>query len=153
MPTKKWIAELRLMIRGTFALLYKRVSIEPLVNADHELDLSNNVQLAASPPATREEYRKHSRDNVIQRLSALRRRLAFSFIFLFSAAIIAFLLTGCPHGKAWVGVASVFAFAWSTLARLTERSWSGKAVIERLDTNIFLFLYWIGMLLGTVALS
>jgi hypothetical protein len=156
MPAKGRIADLRLMLRGMFALLSKRVSVQRLVDADIDFESSRNPFYANE---AREKQRREHKPVLIDRLRALRKGLLFSFIFMLSAVILGFLLIalGCrlsSHDKAWLGGASMFSFAWSTLARLSKpkTSLGGDSVIERLDTRIFWFLYWVGTLFGTLAL-
>jgi hypothetical protein len=154
MPIKEWIAEFRLMTRGVFALLWKKVRIRPLLDADLDFECSRNPHFAQQ---SREKQLNDYKPVFVERLRALRKGLVASFIFLISAVVVAFLLTklGCrlsARDKVWLGGASIFSFAWSTLARLTARSFGEDTVLERLDTRIFWFLYWVGMLLGTLAL-
>jgi hypothetical protein len=134
MPAKGRIAELRLMLRGMFALLSKKVSVQRLVDADIDFESSRNPFYANE---AREKQRREHKPVLIDRLRALRKGLLFSFIFLLSAVILAFLL-----------------IALGCLARLSKpkTSLGGDSVIERLDTRIFWFLYWVGTLFGTLAL-
>lgn len=104
-----------------------------------------------------EEGRAQLEPLLRERVSHLRRGLAKSFACLASAVLLAVLMIalGCRAsalGKIWLGVLSIFCFAWSTLARLSNRSFGGETVIERLDSGIFWLLYWLGTFAGTFAL-
>ena len=78
--------ELSLMLRGLFALLNKRTSVEPLLDADIELELTKNIQLKNSPQK-QDQFRRDYKSTLIGRLTTLRRNLFRSFLFLCTATV------------------------------------------------------------------
>jgi hypothetical protein len=153
------VQEWTLLARGVLALFWKRTDLQPLIDSDFELELSKNINLAREPGQMQEQHRVEYEPVLSERVSLLRRGLAVSFVFLASAVLLAVLMIafGCRASgmvKIWLGGLSLFCFAWSTLARLGKpgTSWGGETVIERLDSRIFWFLYWLGTFAGTFAL-
>lgn len=147
------------MARGTLALFRKITDVQPLIDADHALELSRNVQLVAAPSETQERHRQEYASTLAKRLRLLRRNVSRSFLILSSAVALSLLFshllwTVPDFWRAWLGVLSLFSFAWATLARLgwSGYSWRGDTVVERLDERIFKCLYWLGTFLGTLAL-
>jgi hypothetical protein len=146
------------MARGALALLRNSTDVQPLIDADHALELSGNVQLAPAPSELQEQRRQKYRAVLEQRRSLLRRNVFRTFFILASAvgvSLLFSLILGVPPSfRPWLGVSSLFCFAWSTLARLawSGQSYRGDTVFERLDELIFKFLYWLGTFLGTLAL-
>jgi hypothetical protein len=147
------------MARGILALFCKNSDVRPLVDADHALELSRNVQLMEASTENQEQSRQKRAATLAERLRLLRRNVFWSFVIVASAVALSLLyshLTSAPSpsGRAWLGAMSMFCFAWATLARLgwPGQSWKGDTVIERLDERIFKFLYWLGTFLGTLAL-
>ncbi len=151
--------ELALMARGTLALFRRSADVEPLIDADHKLELSRNTQLAASPIERQEQSRLKRAETVNTRLCLLRRNIGRSFLILISAVALALMFVGLvsaasASSRVWLGASSMFCFAWATLARLgwSGQSFKGDTVVERLDERIFKSLYWIAIFLGTLAL-
>ena len=147
------------MGRGILALFWRTADVQPLIDADHTLELSGNTQLSAAPPEIQERRRREYAATLAKRLYLLRRNLFRSFFILASAVAVSLLFSYLAPavsalGRAWLGVSSLFCFAWSTLARLgwAGQSYRGDTVVERLDERIFMFLYWLGTFLGTLAL-
>jgi hypothetical protein len=147
------------MARGILALFRWTDRVQPLIDADHALELSRNAQLAAAPLETREQRHREYAATLCTRLRLLRRNVFQSFLILSSAVVLSLLLSDLlwlvsDSWRAWLGVSSLFCFAWATLARLgwSGYSWRGDTVIERLDEHIFRSLYWLGTFLGTLAL-
>lgn len=147
------------MARGFLALLWRTTDVQPLIDADHALELSRNAQLAASSPESQEKQRREDATTLGKLLHLLRRNVFWSFIILASAAAVSLLFsylipTLSPSWRAWLGASSIFSFAWATLAKLgwPGQSWKGDTVVERLDERIFKYLYWLGTFLGILAL-
>jgi hypothetical protein len=146
------------MARGALALFRNATDIQPLIDADHALELAGNLQLATAPPELQERHRQKYRAVVEKRRRLLRRNVFLSFFILASAVVVSLLyslISTVPASlRAWLGVASLFFFAWSTFARLgwSGQSYRGDTVMERLDEWIFRFLYWLGTFLGILAL-
>jgi hypothetical protein len=146
------------MARGLAALVCRRASLEALADADHELELSRNEQLARTPPDTQQEHRDRALSNISKRLQILRRNLGQSFLIMASAVVVglAFRLAAGAHlpSPRFTGAGSLFLFAWATLGRLgwAGQSYKGNSIIERLDERLFRVLYWLGTFLGTIAL-
>ena len=147
------------MMRGVLALFWKSANVQPLVDADHALELSRNSQLREAPSDSQERRRREYAATLAERLRLLRRNVLQSFMILISAAVLSLLFSNLasspsPSGRAWLGALSIFCFAWATLARLgwSGQSYKGDTVVERLDERIFKSLYWLGTFLGTLAL-
>src|SRR5204863_1913884 len=106
-----------------------------------------------------EKLRQGYEPVVNERLQIFRRGIWGSFWFLATAVIAAVILAAFWHAlsstKLLLGGASIFAFAWATLARLGRgaTSFGGNTVLERIDLPVLWILYWIGTLLGTLALT
>jgi hypothetical protein len=154
------VDELVLMARGVIAIFLRTANIQPLVDADHALELSHNTQLKEAPLEHQNKRRQEYVATIAERLRLLRRNILRSFILLASAAALSLfcsyaLWTPSPAFRVWFGISSMFCFAWATLARLgwSGQSWRGNTVVERLDERIFKFLYWVGTFLGTLALA
>jgi hypothetical protein len=108
-----------LMLRALLALLYKGASIKPLIDADIAQEKTRNTRFAEFPEKEA-QFRREYTPTLIERLRILRRNLMRSFLLLFTATALAFLvlyLRSLPK-PGWLGVASVFLLAWSTLCRL-----------------------------------
>jgi hypothetical protein len=147
------------MGRGILALFRRTTNVQPLVDADHAINLSRNKQLSTASAEEQEERRREYAPTIDLRIDLLRRNLLRSFFILASAVVISLLFSHVlsavsPCGRVWLGVSSLFCFAWATLARLgwAGQSWKGDTVVERLDERIFKTLYWLGTFLGTLAL-
>jgi hypothetical protein len=150
------MSEWTLMLRGIWALFYRSANIKPFVDADLALELTMNSSLKDSIEK-QENFRREYTPTVRERLHILRRNLFGSLFLLATAMVLALLilrLSSRPHPN-WLGAASVFFLAWSTLARLgyAGKSFGGNSIIERLDERIFKTLFWIGTFLGILALS
>jgi hypothetical protein len=154
------MARITLIGRALLAVCLPGDHTDRLARADHEDELVGNEQLRGSPEDQIRQAREKTRDRVRTQISGFRRALGFSLVVLATAVLAA---VGLVHGlgskpspavSRALAVASLFAFAWATLGRLgwAERSWSGFSVTERLDHAVFRALYWVGTLLGTVAL-
>jgi hypothetical protein len=105
------------------------------------------------------DYRIEYEPVVKKRVQAFRSGVWGSFWFLITS-VVAALVWGAfwraPHeAKTLLGVVSVFVFAWSTLARLGRgaTSFGGNTIVERIDVRLLWILYWIGTVLGTLALT
>lgn len=150
--------EIGLMARALVALVFSSASVEALADTDFQHELSRNQQLASSPLDVQERQRQDVPKSVRNRLQLLRHNLLWSFLILGSAILLAVLIKWVwPSHVAFprvMGAASIFCFAWATLGRLgwSGQSWKGDSVIERLDDLLFRMLYWVGTLLGTLAL-
>jgi hypothetical protein len=143
--------EWRLMWRGFFALLSKKVSIEPLLDADMALELSR------SPGVKEEHQRAEYRPILIGRLRLLRQNFVRSFLLLITATMLALVVSRLvsTSNPSWIGIGSLFCLAWSTVTRLgyAGQSFGGDSVIERLDDEIFRVLFWLGTFLGILSLA
>ncbi len=161
-PTRKDIgrseSEWALMARCVVALFWKSANVQPLIDADHARELLRNIQLRAASSDVQERHRSEYATTLAQRLRLLRRSVFGSFFILASAVALSVLGTYVfaplsTGQRAALGAASIFSFAWATVARLgwPGQSWKGDTVVERLDERIFKFLYWLGTLLGILA--
>jgi len=154
MATREWM----LTARGIFSLFLPSLSMTPFAKADVEREAKVNQAFGRKSESQREDYRKEYETVVKQRMQAFRSGVWGSFWFLISAIVIALILRVVWHAqsceKILLGVASVFVFGWSTLARLGRNatSFGGNTVIERIDVRFLWILYWIGTVLGTFAL-
>ncbi len=152
-------SEWTLMTRGILALVWKTADVQPLIDSDHALNLSENVQLREARSEVQEQSKRDTAVNVTKRLSILSRNIFWSFVILASAVAVSLLFSHLAPSpsvscRAWLGALSMFSFAWATLGRLgwPGQSWKGDTVVERLDGRIFKFLYWLGTFLGILAL-
>jgi hypothetical protein len=148
---RAWAHECALMARGVLALLRKSADVQPLIDADHALDLSRNTQLVAASPENQERHRREYATTLVERLRLLRRDVFWSFIILASAVALSLLFSYLvpalsPSWRAWLGASSIFSFAWATLAKLgwPGQSWSGDTVVERLDEAFSSFSIGLG---------
>jgi hypothetical protein len=151
MSNQSKTSEWALMLRGFFALFSKKVSIEPLIDADVALELTKNARIKEA------DFRRDYRPTALMRLRLLRRNFLRSFLFLTTATLLALIVSSIVSlsSPSWLGIASVFFLAWSTVARLgySGKSWSGDSVFERLDERIFRILFWFGTFLGILSLA
>jgi hypothetical protein len=104
------------------------------------------------------DYRVEYEPEVKKRMESFRWGVWGSFLFLLiaviTALVIAALWRASAEAKFLLGGASIFIFAWSTLARLGRggTSFGGNTAIERIDVRLLWILYWVGTVLGTLAL-
>jgi hypothetical protein len=154
MATKEW----SLTVRGIVSLFLPWLSITPFAKADVENEAKVNQAFARKSESQRDDYRREYEPVVKERIQTFRSGVWSSFLFLISGVVIALILrsfwNASPSAKVLLGISSVFVFAWSTLARLGRNatSFGGNTVIERIDVRFLWILYWIGTVLGTLAL-
>jgi hypothetical protein len=153
------MTEWGLTFRGIFSLFWPWMSVKPFVDDDYDAELKTNIFLAAEPKAKIDQRRKEYEPEVKERLRTFRWGMWGSFLFLVTAIIAATVLAqffrhASPNVKVWLGGASIFVFAWATLARLgrSATSMGGNAALERIDLRMLWILYWIGTVLGTIAI-
>jgi hypothetical protein len=152
------IKELGLTLRGLYLLVWPGLSVRPFVDDDYDAELKNNTQLAKEPAAAIERRRREYEPQVQQRMRTFRWGVWGSFLFLLTAIVAAIVLKlfwqASPNAKVWLGGASIFVFAWSTLARLgrSATSMGGNTALERVDLRVLWIFYWFGTALGTLAL-
>jgi hypothetical protein len=150
--------ELGLTLRGLSLLVWPGLSVRPFVDDDYDAELKTNTQLAKEPAAAIEKRRREYEPEVRQRMGTFRWGVWGSFLFLLTAIIAAIILKlfwqASPNAKVWLGGASIFVFAWSTLARLgrSATSMGGKTALERVDLRVLWISYWFGTAFGTLAL-
>jgi hypothetical protein len=156
--TTMTIKECGLTARGILSLFLPWLSVTPFAKADVDNEVKVNQAFARKSESQRNDYRIEYEPVVKQRMQTFRSGVWGSFWFLFSAFVVALILRALwhasPDAKLLVGVASIFVFAWSTLARLGRNatSFGGNTIIERIDVRLLWILYWIGTVLGTIAL-
>jgi hypothetical protein len=151
--------ELSLTFRGIFSLFWPLLSMRPFVDNDYDAEIAGNKALAKKSEAEIEKRRKEYEPEVEKRMRSFRWVVWSSFLFLLSAITVAktttaLLRPASPSAKIFLGGASIFSFAWSTLARLgrSGTSMGGNTALERVDLRVLWILYWIGTLLGTLAI-
>jgi hypothetical protein len=152
------IKECTLTVRGILSLFLPWLSVTPFAKADVENETKVNHAFGRMSESQRDDYRKEYEPMVKQRMQTFRSGVWGSFWFLISAIVVALISRAFWHAssdaKLLVGIASVFVFAWSTLARLGRNatSFGGNTIVERIDVRLLWILYWIGTLLGIIAL-
>ena len=152
------IKEWGLTLLGVLSLFWPWVSVNPFVDDDYDQELQINTAIARKPKSEIDKLRQEYEPVVKERLRTFRWGVWRSFLFLFTAVIVAMLVAVFSHAspptKAWLGALSMFAFAWATLARLgrAATSFGGNTALERIDLRMLWILYWIGTVLGTLAL-
>src|SRR5665213_2019574 len=150
------LREFGLTILGFLSLLWPWTTAKPFVNADVENEMKVNTAFARKSASQLQDYRFEYEPEVKNRLSTFRRGVWGAFWFLVTAVLVALVIAAFWHrtmeAKTLLGAASVFVFAWSTLARLGRRatSFGGNTILERIDIRLLWILYWIGTLLGTL---
>jgi hypothetical protein len=151
--------ELGLTIRGVLWLIWPWVSVKPFVDDDYDQELKVNPAIARKPKSEIDKLRREYEPVLEKRLRTFRQGVWGSFWFLVTAVIAAVVLAAfwhvAPSIKVLLGDASIFVFAWSTLARIGRgaTSFGGNTILERIDLRVLWILYWIGTLLGTLALT
>lgn len=154
MTIKEWT----LTARGIFSLFLPWLSVTPFAKADVDHEVKVNQAFAQKTASQLDDYRLEYESLVRKRLQTFRWGVWSSFFFLTTAVIVALFLVALwhisPSTKILLGGASIFAFAWSTLARLGTgaTSFGGNTIVERIDVRLLWILYWIGTVLGTLAL-
>jgi hypothetical protein len=152
------IKEWGLTFLGVLSLFWPWVSVRPFVDDDYDQELKINTAIAKKPKSEIDKLRQEYEPVVEGRLQTFRRGVWGSFWFLVTAVIAAMILAAFWHAapgvKVLLGDASIFVFAWSTLARIGRgaTSFGGNTILERIDLRVFWILYWVGTLLGTLAL-
>ena len=154
MKLKEW----GLTALGVLSLFWPWVSAKPFVNADVDTEIKVNQAFARKSESQLNDYRLQYEPQLKERLGIFRRGVWGAFWFLVTAVLAALIIATFWHtsssAKVLLGGASIFVFAWSTLARLGRdaMSFGGNTIIERVDLRLLWILYWIGALLGTLAL-
>jgi hypothetical protein len=152
------IKEMGLTALGVLSLVWPWVTVKPFVNDDYDAELKMNKQLALRPKSEIDQKKQEYEPEVKERMTTFRRGFWGSFWFLVTAVFVALVLAAfwrsSSEAKLLLGGASIFVFAWSTLARLGRSATSigGKTALERVDMRMLWILYWVGTLLGTLAL-
>lgn len=152
------IKECTLTVRGVCSLFWPWLGLKPFVDDDFDQEFKINPAIARESPAQIDRRRQDYKWTVAERLHTFRWGVWGSFGFLSTAVIVALVLAVflhfSPNAKILLGGASIFVFAWSTLARLgrSATSFGGNTILERIDLRLLWILYWIGTLLGTLAL-
>jgi hypothetical protein len=152
------IKELGLTVRGVLALFWPWVSVKPFANDDVDAEVQTNQAFARMPKLEITRYRLEYETQVRKRLATFRWGVWRSFLFLLTAIMVAMIFTifahASPTAKVWLGALSMFVFAWATLARLGREatSFGGTTALERIDLRMLWIFYWIGTVLGTLAL-
>jgi hypothetical protein len=150
--------ELGLTVRGVLSLFWPWMSIQGFVNDDVDAEIGANQAFARKSKGEIDRFRLQYERQVKERLGTFRWGVWRSFLFLLTAIIAAMALAvfvhASPAAKVWLGALSMFVFAWATLARLGRdaTSFGGKTALERIDLRMLWILYWIGTVLGTLAL-
>ena len=81
------------MARGVLALFWRTADVQPLIDADHALELSRNAQLMETLPEKQEQHRREYAATLAERLRLLRRNVLGSFIILTSAMVLSLLFS------------------------------------------------------------
>jgi hypothetical protein len=148
-----------LTVRGILSLILPWLSVTPFAKADVEKEVEINQAFAKKSASQLNAYRIEYEPVVKKRVQTFRSGVWGSFFFLitavFAALIWAAFLPASPKARVVFGAASLFVFAWSTLARLGRgaTSFGGNTIVERIDVRLLWILYWIGTVLGTFALT
>jgi hypothetical protein len=106
---------------------------------DVDYEVTVNQAVARKSQSQLIDYRLEYEPEVRRRLQTFRWGVWGSFLFLFTAVIAALVLAAfwraSPEAKFLLGCASIFVFAWSTLARLGRSATSsgGNTILERID--------------------
>jgi hypothetical protein len=151
--------EWTLTARGIFSLYLPWLSVKPFVKADVEREIEVNQAFARKSASQLADYRLEYEPVVKDRIRAFRSGVWRSFWFLLTAVIVALIIAAfwhaSPKAKTLLAGASIFVFAWSTLARLGRgaTSWGGNTIVERIDLRLLWILYWVGTVLGTLAIT
>jgi hypothetical protein len=149
--------EFTLTVRGVL-LLFLPLSVQPFVDDDYDRELIVNPAIAKEPKAQIDKRRQEYKPVVEDRLSTFRWGVLGCLLFLLTAITVALGLAiiwhAAPRARFFLGGASIFVFAWSTLARRgrSATSFGGNTILERIDLRMLWILYWVGTLLGTLAL-
>jgi hypothetical protein len=153
------LKEFTLTLRGLFSLFMPWLSVKPFVKADVERETEVNQAFARKSASQLADYRLEYEPVVKERVRSFRSGVWRSFLFLLTAVIVALVLAAfwraSSQAKTFLGAASIFVFAWSTLARLGRgaTSWGGNTIVERTDVRLLWILYWVGTVLGTLAIT
>ncbi len=152
------LKECTLTVRGILSLFLPWLSVTPFAQADVDREVEVNHAFARKSQSQINDYRIEYEPEVKKRMYSFRWGVWGSFLFLLVAVIAALVLAtfwrASPEAKFLLGGASIFVFAWSTLARLgrSGTSLGGNTAIERIDVRLLWILYWVGTVLGTLAL-
>lgn len=152
------LKELWLTILGIISLFWPWTTVKPFANDDYVAELKTNTSLAKKPDEEIAKLRQAYEPEVKQRFKSFRRIVWGSFWFLVTAIIVALFVAPrlhvSPGTRTLLGALSIFVFAWATLARLGRSSMSmgGETALERVDLRVLWILYWIGTLIGTLAI-
>ncbi len=141
-------------------LLNENLFLDDLVSIDYSKELNSNLQLRKASEQEKNECRASFRKGALESRDLLCRKLWISFLWILSAIIlgmtILFLKQGIYAGfNEGIGVLSLFCFSWATLGRLGwgGQTCAGDTVFERLDSDFFWILYFLGTLFGSISIA
>ena len=137
-------------------LLNENLFLDDLVNIDYskvEMRLEDNEQ-------KKSEYKNEYRKSLHKDRRLFCRKLWISFLWILSAVILDTVILFISQDKSIglnksIGVLSLFCFSWATLGRLgwEGQTFAGNTVFEKLDSDLFWILYFLGTLFGTISIA
>ena len=133
--------------------------LNDLVQIDYLKELASNQGMRDASDQHKNEFMLKLRADTLERRRLLCQKQAQSFLWIFLACLAGLVVLGLMPGMSiginkGFGVLSLFSFSWATLGRL---GWEGQTidggtVFEKLDSDIFWFLYFIGTLFGVISI-
>lgn len=155
---------IKIYLKATVSLLLFNIFLEDCALCDFQKELESNEQLKEANQNTKDKTRALIKQNTLDRLRLLRKRLLGSFSIIFSAMIVGVLCTSVSSRSTFKDILrpsciftllSITSFSWATLGRLgwQGQTWKGDTVFEDLDELIFRSSYWIGTLFAVLAIG
>src|SRR5690349_10760897 len=129
------LKESTLTVRGILSLFWPWLSVTPFAKADVAREVEINQAFARKSQSQLNDYRIEYEPVVRELVRTFRSGMWGSFWFLITAIVAASIMAAFWHAsseaKTLLGGASIFVFAWSTLARLGRdaTSFGGNSVV------------------------
>jgi len=150
---------LTISLKSFLCLLCDKLFVDDLVQIDYLKELASNQGMRNADDKHKSEFLLRLRGDTLERRRLLLRKLGLSFLWIFlaclSGLVVLRLMPGMSIGiNKGFGVLSLLSFSWATLGRL---GWEGQTigggtVFEKLDSDIFWFLYFMGTMFGVVSI-
>ena len=150
----------RRFLDGFGVILVPAATTVRLAKADWAVTRLRQPELASAAEEITQRHLNSTENLARFRVARLRVVHTRTIVLLLSALIVGMFFgrvtpTTWVRGREYYALASVFIFAWATLARLgwTAQSIKGDSAIERIDETWFRSLYWLATALAAAAVA
>lgn len=149
------------LILSFINIIIPKLFIDHLAEIDFHNELLTNKELASSSESTKQKSKKSIREHTKTRSSLLRKKLLSSLILSLTAIGLAIIIIKYISENEFsikslniYAIISISSFSIATLGKIgwEGQSYGGNTVFEKLDKFLLWFLYFIGILFGTLSI-